>query len=318
MSFLRRFLRHKAAQQNRSWARKGAIAVDRRRLDFKKLTVDLVFDIVSGLAFAVGLSVFSAPNQIAPGGVSGIAVLIQHLFGLQLGTVMMALNIPLLLLAWRFLGRAFTLKTLKTLAIHTLILNYVAPLFPLYEGDHIMAGLFGGVFIGGSLAMVFMRASTTGGGDIISRLMQLKFHHISIGKMMFFFDLVVLVASAMVYQNIEAGLYGLISIYTTAKVVDGILYGLDTGKVLLVISPKQQEIAQAIMDTLNRGVTFLDGVGAYSGQQKQVLMCAVRAPEYHSVEEIIRSLDPDAFVLTLEAGEIQGEGFRALTQQKVT
>lgn len=285
---------------------------------WRKLAVDIVYDIASALFFAVGLSCFSAPNQIAPGGASGVAVLVRHLVGLPLGTVTLLINIPLLLLAWRFLGRSFTLKTLKTVAIQTVMLNYVAPYFPIYQGEHIIAGLFGGVFIGVALALVFMRGSTTGGGDIVSRLTQLRFRHVPIGKMMLAFDMLVLVASMLVFRNIEAGLYGLISIYATSRVVDGMLYGLDNGKVLLVISPQQKEIANQILEKLGRGVTFLEGQGAYSGQQRQVLMCAVRSPEYHSVEEIIRGLDPDAFVLTLEAGEIQGEGFRPITQEKVT
>lgn len=285
---------------------------------WRKLAVDIVYDIASALFFAVGLSCFSAPNQIAPGGASGVAVLVRHLVGLPLGTVTLLINIPLLLLAWRFLGRNFTLKTLKTVAIQTVMLNYVAPYFPIYQGEHIIAGLFGGVFIGVALALVFMRGSTTGGGDIVSRLTQLRFRHVPIGKMMLAFDMLVLVASMLVFRNIEAGLYGLISIYATSRVVDGMLYGLDNGKVLLVISPQQKEIANQILEKLGRGVTFLEGQGAYSGQQRQVLMCAVRSPEYHSVEEIIRGLDPDAFVLTLEAGEIQGEGFRPITQEKVT
>lgn len=288
------------------------------KLNYKKLAVDILFDIVSGIAFAIGLSSFSSPNQIAPGGVSGIAVLVQHLLYLPLGTIMMALNIPLLLLAWRFLGKTFTLNTLKTVAIHTAILNLGDRLLPAYKGEYIIAALFGGVLIGVSLAMVFMRNSTTGGGDIISRLVQLRFRHVPIGKMMMCFDVLVLAASMVVFRNIESGLYGLISIFTTSKVIDSILYGLNTGKVLLIISPMEREIAKDIMDTLDRGVTFLSGTGAYSGKEKQVLMCAVRAPEYHALEEIVKKHDPEAFVLTLEAGEIQGEGFRPITQEKVT
>jgi len=292
--------------------------VTKELLNYRKLAIDIVYDIASALFFAVGLSCFSAPNEIAPGGVSGISVLVQHLFGIPLGTVSLLINVPLLLLAWKFLGKKFTLRTLKTLAIQIVTLNYIAPYFPEYKGEFIIAALFGGVCIGVALALVFMRGSTTGGADIVSRLMQRKLRHVPIGKLMLGFDMCVLIASMLVFRNIEAGLYGLISIYATSRVVDGMLYGLDTGKVLLVISPRQKEIATRIMDTLNRGVTFLDGHGAYSGKEKQVLMCAVRSPEYHSVEEIIRALDPDAFVLTLEAGEIQGEGFRWITQEKVT
>lgn len=284
----------------------------------KKLAMDILFDIASGVVFAVGLTCFSAPNEIAPGGVSGISVLIRHLTGIPMGTAMLVINLPLLLLAWRFLGHAFTLRTLKTVAIHTMILNLAAVVFPPYRGDFIIAGIFGGLFVGIALAMVFMRGSTTGGGDIVSRLVQLKFRHLPIGKVMLGFDALVLIASVLVFRNIEAGLYGLISIFTTSKVIDGTLYGLYTGKVLLIISPKQQEIARQIMEKMDRGVTFLDGHGGYSGQEKQVLLCAVRAAEHHELEEIIKRVDVDAFVLTLEASEIRGEGFRSITEQKVT
>ncbi|MEG1943295.1 MAG: YitT family protein, partial [Angelakisella sp.] len=156
----------------------------KERFDYRTLIVDIIYDVASALFFAVGLSCFSAPNEIAPGGVSGIAVLVQYLFGLQLGTVSLLINIPLLLLAWKLLGRDFTFRTLKTVAIQTVVLNYIAPHFPVYRGEYIIAALFGGVFIGVSLALVFMRGSTTGGADIVSRLVQRKLRHLPIGKLM--------------------------------------------------------------------------------------------------------------------------------------
>ena len=284
----------------------------------KKFSIDVIYDVISALSFSVGLSCFTAPAQIAPGGVSGLAVLVNYLTGAQLGTVILLINIPLLMLAWKFLGKPFTLKTLKTVAIQTVLLNLLTPHLPPYEGESMLAALFGGICIGIALSSAFMRGTTTGGTDIAGRLIQLKFRHVPIGKMMMFVDALVLAASMFVFRNLETGLYGIIAIFTTSKVIDGILYGMNTGKVILVISNQKDIIAKEIQEEVDRGVTFLYAQGAYSGEEKKIIMCAVRSSQYHSVEEIIKKHDPDAFVLTLEAGEIQGQGFRPLTQEKVT
>ncbi|MCI8654137.1 MAG: YitT family protein [Angelakisella sp.] len=283
----------------------------------KEFILDVLYDMAGGLIMAVGLSCFVGPAQIAPGGVSGLAILVNFLTGLPVGTVNLAFNIPLLLLAWRFLGRVFTLKTLRSVFIQSVMIDLASLWLPAYTGDRIMAALFGGIASGVGLALVFMRGSTTGGTDIVSRLIQLRYRHLSMGKLLFLVDVVVLLLSVVVFRNIEAGLYGMLSVYTAGKVLDNVLYGLDTGKVLLVISERNGEIAQGIMEAMNRGVTFLHGAGAWSGEKKQVLLCAVRAQQCYQVEEIIRGVDPDAFMIVMEANEIAGEGFRPITEDKV-
>ncbi len=230
----------------------------------------------------------------------------------------LAFNIPLILLAWKFLGRRFTLRTLVTVLIQSVLMDVITLWIPVYTGERIMAALFGGVASGVGLALVFMRGSTTGGTDIVSRLLQLRYRHLSIGRLLFSVDVVVLLLSVAVFRNIEAGLYGMIAIFASGKVLDNILYGLDTGKVLLVVSGKNQEIAARIMETLKRGVTFLHGSGAWSGAERQVLLCAVRAQQCYRVEEIVRGVDKEAFVIVLEATEIAGEGFRPITEDKVS
>ena len=284
----------------------------------KEFILDVLYDMAGGLIMAVGLSCFVGPAQIAPGGVSGLAILVNFLTGLPVGTVNLAFNIPLLLLAWRFLGRVFTLKTLRSVFIQSVMIDLVGLWLPVYAGDRIMSALFGGVAIGVGLAPVFMRGSTTGGTDIVSRLIQLRFRHVSIGKLLFMVDTAVLLLSVAVFRNIETGLYGMITIYTSNRILDGILYGLDTGKVVLVISEKNQQIAQQVMDRLERGATFLQAEGAWSGQEKKVLLCVVRAVQCYRVEEIVRAADPDAFLVVMEANQIAGEGFRPITSDKVT
>ncbi len=284
----------------------------------REFLLDVLYDGAGGAVFAIGLGCFVGPAQIAPGGVSGLSIIINYLTGLPVGSLNMGINIPLLLLAWRFLGRRFTLKTLRSVFIQSVMIDLVGLWLPVYAGDRIMSALFGGVAIGVGLAPVFMRGSTTGGTDIVSRLIQLRFRHVSIGKLLFMVDTAVLLLSVAVFRNIETGLYGMITIYTSNRILDGILYGLDTGKVVLVISEKNQQIAQQVMDRLERGATFLQADGAWSGQEKKVLLCVVRAVQCYRVEEIVRAADPDAFLVVMEANQIAGEGFRPITSDKVT
>lgn len=284
----------------------------------REFLLDVLYDAVGGVVFAVGLGCFVGPAQIAPGGVSGLSIIINYITGLPVGSLNMAINIPLLLLAWRFLGRRFTLKTLRSVFVQSVMIDLAGLWLPVYTGDRIMAALFGGVAIGAGLAPVFMRGSTTGGTDIVSRLIQLRFRHVSIGKLLFMVDTLVLLLSVAVFRNIETGLYGMITIYTSNRVLDGILYGLDTGKVVLVISDKNRQIAREVMDRLERGATFLQGSGAWSGQERLVLLCVVRAVQCYKVEEIVRAADPDAFLIVMEANQIAGEGFRPITSEKVT
>ena len=284
----------------------------------REFLLDVLYDGAGGAVFAIGLGCFVGPAQIAPGGVSGLSIIINYLTGLPVGSLNMGINIPLLLLAWRFLGRRFTLKTLRSVFIQSVMIDLVGLWLPVYAGDRIMSALFGGVAIGVGLAPVFMRGSTTGGTDIVSRLIQLLFRHVSIGKLLFMVDTAVLLLSVAVFRNIETGLYGMITIYTSNRILDGILYGLDTGKVVLVISEKNQQIAQQVMDRLERGATFLQAEGAWSGQEKKVLLCVVRAVQCYRVEEIVRAADPDAFLVVMEANQIAGEGFRPITSDKVT
>lgn len=284
----------------------------------KEFALDLLYTVAGAAILAVGVSCFVGPAQIAPGGVSGLSILVNFLTDLPVGAVNLAFNIPLILLAWKFLGRRFTLRTLVTVLIQSVLMDVITLWIPVYTGERIMAALFGGVASGVGLALVFMRGSTTGGTDIVSRLLQLRYRHLSIGRLLFLVDVVVLLLSVAVFRNIEAGLYGMIAIFASGKVLDNILYGLDTGKVLLVVSGKNQEIAARIMETLKRGVTFLHGSGAWSGTERQVLLCAVRAQQCYRVEEIVRGVDKEAFVIVLEATEIAGEGFRPITEDKVS
>lgn len=277
----------------------------------KDLFLDVLYDIVGCSIFSASIQCFSSPNNIAPGGVSGLSILIQYVTGIPISLMSFALNIPLLLLAWRFLGKRFTLRTLRTVVIMTGTLALAQRIVVPYHGEMILAALFGGVMEGIGLGVVFMRGSTTGGTDIASRLIQLRYPHISIGRLMLLVDGCVLMASAVVYRNIENALYGMVTIFASTRIIDSILYGLDTGKALLVVSDHADTIAGEISTHLDRGSTILSARGSYTGQDKPVLLCAVRKNQYHRLKQIVYLVDPTAFVLALDASEVIGEGFRS-------
>lgn len=292
------------------------MATSKKKSRVATFFTDILFDVVGCTIFAVSIQSFSAPNNIAPGGVSGVSVLLNYLFGLKISVLALALNIPLLILAWLFLGHKFTLKTLKTVGIMTVLLELCGRYLPVYEGDIILAALYGGVLEGIGIAMVFMRSSTTGGTDVASRLIQLKFPNVPVGKLMMAVDACVLVSAAIVYQNIENALYGLITIYACTRVIDSILYGLDTGKVMMITSVKYEEIAKKVHTELGRGGTILDGKGSYTGNDRPVLLCAVRKSQFYELKKLVHGIDPDAFMVALEANEIIGEGFKSIDQKK--
>lgn len=273
---------------------------------------DLLYDVAGGLAVAVGTQCFSAPSQIAPGGVSGIAIIINYLTSISISTLVLVINIPLLLLAWRFLGRRFAAKTIKSTLVMSLMLKLVERTGLFYQGQEMLAALYGGILSGIGLALVFMRSSTTGGTDIVARLIQRRLPNIPVGRLLLVVDGAVLLTAALVYRNVESALYALITIFVSSRVVDSMLYGLDMGKVLMIVTDYEhwEELAGQINEEVGRGCTLLEARGTYSKQEKPVLLCAVRSNQVFEVKQVIYRIDPDAFVIALEAGEVIGEGFK--------
>lgn len=269
-----------------------------------------LLDIFGCALFAIAIHVFVAPNQIAPGGVSGLAVVLNYLTGISIGTWSFLLNIPLLLLALCFLGKRFTLKTLVSVAVLSFLLDYVAVYLPEYSGDALLAALFGGVLSGAGLAFVFMSGSTTGGSDILSRLLQKKHPHVSIGKILLVIDAVVIFISVIVFRRIETGLYGMVTVFSTSRVIDSVLYGADTGKAVYVMSPKAQEISEQVIAQIGRGCTLFKATGAFTKNDSQVLLVAVRRSQFYPLKQLVYQMDPEAFVIVTDCSEIIGKGFK--------
>ena len=285
-----------------------------KKLNVKGFCTDLAYDLVGSVLYAAGIVCFVNPANMAPGGMSGVAILLNYLWGLPIGTMTIVLNIPLLILSYLFLGKSLTLKTVKSLVISSLMVDLVmAKYAPVYVGDRMIGGVFGGVLMGAGLAIIFLRGSTTGGTDIISFLVKKWYPHVPIGRMIMVVDCIIIGVSVLVFGNLESALYGLISLYCCSMVIDGIIYGLDKGSMVMVVSEKNDEIAAQIMDELERGVTLLKGQGAYTGTDRDVLMCAVRKQQFARVRAIIYEKDPNAFVIVSETSEVLGEGFKQVS-----
>lgn len=286
----------------------------------KTLVMDGLFFVAGALIDAVAVNVFTAPNHIAPGGITGIGTMLNYLFQTPIGMVNMIINIPIIIWAIVEIGYKLVAKSIAAIIVFSVAIDTLALVLPAYDGNPFLAAIFGGVLEGIGLALVFMRGSTTGGTDMIARLLGKHFRHLSMGKLMLAVDLIVIAASALVYQKLESALYAIIAIFVSTRIIDTILYGTDSGngKLYFIISKKSDEIRCRILEDIDRGVTIIPIQGGYSGQDGEMLLCAVRRYEVAKINDIIHTADRDAFVIVGEAGEITGEGFRSASSDDKT
>ena len=278
----------------------------------KKIFADIPLYLAGGALVAVSISCFAAPNDIAAGGFSGVGTLLNYLFSLPIGLTVLIMNIPVFIVGGRRFGGMFLMKTIIATALLSLLIDLAAVFLPHYSGDRLLSALFGGVLSGFGFALVFMRGATTGGVDIIAKLINLRYSHISIGRLIMILDAVVVAASAVVYGNIESALYAVVMIFVQSKAIDAVLFGMDKGRVLLINSREHERIAQEIMEKMHRGVTVISAKGAYSKQNQPMILCAVRPYESAALRAIVREIDKTAFMVSLDAGEVVGEGFKEM------
>ena len=272
--------------------------------------MDWSFDILGALIQAVGVWCFVEPCRIAPGGASGLALLLNDLIHIPVGTLTLLVNIPLLIASWMLLDRKMTVRTIRTVVIMTVCLDYViAPIMSQYVGDRLISSAFGGILVGAGMALIFMRGSTTGGGDILAKLLQKRFPWMQTGYAIMVIDLVIISLSIPVFGGLEDALYGIISMVCTTQTIDALLYGMNKGTMILIASRHNRQIADEIMATLGRGTTFFKSVGGYSRKEGETLMCIVDRKQFHAVKSIIDKWDRGAFVVASETKEVYGEGF---------
>ena len=272
---------------------------------------------LGAVIYALAFDWFVAPNQIAMGGVTGLAQIVNALVPvLPVGVLSILVNVPLFLAGWRLLGGRLLVSSLYAMAVSSLAIDVIAWIHPFPPMDPILATLYGGAGMGVGLGLVFSQGATTGGTDIIGKLLKLKFPWLPIGKLVMIPDMVVVILAAVVFGTVNAALYGLIQMYLLSKVMDMILYGWDTSRVAYIITDRWEETVQGLLD-MNRGVTLLQGKGAYTGAEKQVLLVAFRQREIVPIKRMLREIDPKAFFIVCDAHEILGEGFGDYQKEEI-
>lgn len=278
----------------------------------KKFLKDMAFYYVGSLIYAVAINTIISPNEISPGGVTGVATVLNFLLKIPVGFTVLLLNIPILFAGYKKLGGVFIIRTAIVIMMCSLNLEITAIVLPDFNMDKILAAVFGGVLIGTGLSLVFLRGATTGGIDIIAKLVNRRRPHLTVGKLILIMDGAVILFAALCYRNVETALYSVVSMFSASYLTDTVLYGADKGKIVYIVTSKPQAICRAVGDRLKRGATRLSAIGGYTGEQRNLVMCIVRRHEVSYIYEIINEFDEGAFVVISDAGEIIGEGFKNL------
>ncbi len=277
-----------------------------------RFSVDLIWYFAGCFIYSAAVTIFVTPNEISPGGITGIATLIQYLFNIPSGFAVLLLNLPILILGFIKFGGIFIIKTFIATFFLSFTLTLTDLILPSAQIDRILASIFGGLLMGIGVSLVIHHGATTGGVDILAKLINKRFAHITVGNIILVFDGIVIALAAFIYRNFESALYSATALYVSSKIMDTILYGADKGKIIHIISSCPQKIADEISTVIGRGVTLIAAKGGYTGNNYDMIMCTVRRHEVSEVYRIIKECDPKAFTVVGDAGEIIGEGFKAI------
>ncbi len=277
----------------------------------RNLCIDILTDIAGGILIAVGVYNFAANARFPMVGFNGIALIFYQLLGTPIGATALLLNIPVALACFRILGRQFFLRSIRTILITSVIMDVIAPIFPVYHGDRMLSAICCGVLSGLGYAIIYMRESSTGGSDFIMLSIKAKFPHLSLGKISFAMETaVVLLGTVLVSRDIDSMIYGMLINFLLSAVVDKVMYGIDQGKLALIVTDHGFEICRRIDQVLGRGSTILKGEGSYSRLDKDIVMCACNNKQMFGIRKLVKEMDPKAFLVIMESNEVIGEGFK--------
>lgn len=282
------------------------------KLRDNKILQQYAMIIVGCVIGAASYPLFLEPNFIAPGGLTGITTILNYHFGLPIGITSLVLNIPLMIVGWRLIGAGFIVRTL----VATLLFSFMIDLLhlPVLSTDPLLASIFGGIMLGVGLALILKGSATTGGTDLMARMVHHYQRAISIGSFLFAFDTLVILLS-WVFLSAQHALYAMICVFVTAKVLDQVLTGFGNDKACYIISRKYEAIEKRLMGEMERGVTRIKAVGAYSGEDIQMLLCIVGRFEAPRLKNIVNEEDESAFMFITDTHETLGEGFAKLIQE---
>lgn len=282
----------------------------------KNLALDLGADVIGSILFAAGIYTFAGAGEFAPGGISGLALIINHLWGLPIGITSLALNAPIILFSFRLLGHRFFLKSIRTMIMNTIFVDFIFTHIPVYKGDRLTAALFAGALLGAGLAVIYMRGSSTGGADFLIMSVKKLRPHLSLGQVTMVLDLLIILLGWPVFGDMDSVLYGIVAAFVTSLIIDKVMYGMGAGKLVQIITNDGSAVANAISESTERGSTLIRAVGSYTGQDRDVLLCACSKSEAYKVRAAAHRVDPKCFVMITETSEVFGEGFLEAKEEK--
>ena len=299
----------------------------------KELLVQMMWELIGSIFVAIGIYNFAVQAKFPMTGFSGISIILYRLFNIPIGFSTILLNIPVAILCYKLLGKKFFISSIRCMIISSLIIDYVAPLFPVYQGDRLLAALCTGVFGGIGYAMIYTRNSSTGGSDFI--IMAVKVNqkdstplfyelgsdfiimavkalrpHLSLGNIAFLSDVGIILVGGILFKDVDGMIYGMIVNLLFAVVVDKMIYGLNSGKVAFIVTKQGKRICQVIDEASQRGSTILNAQGGYKQDDMQVVICACNSKEMYQVRKAVQEVDPESFFAVVESHEVHGEGFK--------
>ena len=269
------------------------------------------------VVFALGFALFLQPNDMSPGGISGLAMVVTELLGFgSVGMLSILINLPLFLLGGLKIGKKFFAGSLFGMLLSSVLIDVFALInFPPTEA--LVSALYGGVLCGLGLGVVFVCGTSTGGSDILVRLLKLRYRNVPIGRISMAFDAIVVILTGIVFQDVTKALYTGITVFVTSWVIDAVVYRFDYSKVALIISSEYERIAVEIGKKLDRGATFLHGEGSYSHQDTKVVLTAVKRQQVAELKELVTDIDPKAFIIVQEAHQVLGDGFSRYSRESL-
>ena len=277
----------------------------------------IFWTVVGSAIFALGFSLFLMPHDMNAGGISGLAQVVVEILGVgSVGTLSILINMPLFILGGIKIGKRFFAGSLMGMLLSSVLIDLFA-MIPPVDMEPLLCVVYGGAVCGLGLGVVFISGTSTGGSDILVRLLKLKYRNVPIGQIALYFDLVVVTLTGLVFQDISKALYTGIAVFVTSQVVDAVVYRFDYSKVALIISSEYEAIAQAIGRELYRGATFLHGEGTYSHNQTKVVLTAVKKQQLAELKEIVIRIDPNAFIIVQEAHQVLGDGFSRYSKESL-
>ena len=281
----------------------------------KELIRNWALIFVGAALYAVGYSFFFHPNGVVPGGVTGIATIVNYLTDLPVGVISMVINIPLFAFGWKHFGRRFILFSFAATVLIYVFVDSFALLNTAATDNILLSSTIGACLNGMGLGCAYLSGATTGGVDIVAKVLRQKYPYINFGTLIMCINVVIIGAYGLIFRRWDAVMYTVIAQFVVSKSIDVVLYGLDTSRVCYLISEKSDELDSAITSTMHRGVTLLSGRGGYTGQARDVLMCVIKKREITSLRKIVKTVDPNAFFIVTGAKDVFGNGFGNINEE---